>query len=109
MKCLRTSGSVCWCLFVSFCLWMSGGVSIDLGDIFGMPELLGSVFGDSLHEGFTQTGANSLFWQLKSNSRAGILILICIFIFICVYFPNIVMVKVEEQLKSNLRAGRQRE
>ena len=29
--------------------------------------------------------------QLKSNSRAGILILICICIFICVYFPNIVM------------------
>ena len=38
------------------------GVSIDLGDIFGMPELLGGVFGDSLHEGFAQTGANSLFW-----------------------------------------------
>ena len=38
------------------------GVSIDLGDIFGMPELLGSVFGDSLHEGLAQTGANSLFW-----------------------------------------------
>ena len=39
------SVGVCLCLF---CLWMSGGVSIDLGDIFGMPELLGSVFGDSL-------------------------------------------------------------
>ena len=48
------SVSVCLCLF---CLWMSGGVSIDLGDIFGMPALLGSVFGDSLHEGFAQTGA----------------------------------------------------
>ena len=46
----------------SSCLWMSGGVSIDLGDIFGMPELLGSVFGDSLHEGLAQTGASSLFW-----------------------------------------------
>ena len=53
------SVGVCLCLF---CLWMSGGVSIDLGDIFGMPELLGSVFGDSLHEGLAQTGANSLFW-----------------------------------------------
>ena len=53
------SVGVCLCLF---CLWMSGGVSIDLGDIFGMPELLGSVFGDSPHEGLAQTGANSLFW-----------------------------------------------
>ena len=56
---LAVSVGVCLCLF---CLWMSGGVSIDLGDIFGMPELLGSVFGDSLHEGLAQTGANSLFW-----------------------------------------------
>ena len=32
------SVGVCLCLFR---LWMSGGVSIDLGDIFGMPKLLG--------------------------------------------------------------------
>ena len=47
------SVGVCLCLF---CLWMSGGVSIDLGDNLGMPELLGGVFGDSL----SHTGANSL-------------------------------------------------
>ena len=55
---LAVSVGVCLCLF---CLWMSGGVSIDLGDIFGMPELLGGVW-DSLHEGFSLTGANSPIW-----------------------------------------------
>ena len=36
LECLKTSGSVCWCLFVSLDVWR--GVSIDLGDIFGMPK-----------------------------------------------------------------------
>ena len=41
------------------------GVSIDLGDILGCQSCLGvfeGVFGDSLHEGFSQTGANSPNW-----------------------------------------------
>ena len=46
-------------------------MSIDLGDIFGMPELLGGVFGDSLHEGFAQTGANSSFWPNRQNGTVG--------------------------------------
>ena len=44
--------------FVFGCL---GGVLIDLGDILGSQSCLGvfeGVFGDSLHEGFSQTGAN---------------------------------------------------
>ena len=42
-----------------------GGVSIDLGDILGCQScsrVFEGIFGDSLHEGFAQTGANSLFW-----------------------------------------------
>ena len=62
LECLKTSGSVCWCLFVSFLfLGVWRGVLIDLGDILGSQSCLGvfeRVFGDSLHEGFSQTGAN---------------------------------------------------
>ena len=36
-----------------------------------MPELLGGVFGDSLHEGFAQTGANSSFWSNRQNGTVG--------------------------------------
>ena len=43
-----------------------GGVSIDLGDILGCQScsrVFEGIFGDSLHEGFSQTGANPPFWQ----------------------------------------------
>ena len=42
-----------------------GGVSIDLGDILGCQScsrVFEGIFGDSLHEGFSQTGANPPFW-----------------------------------------------
>ena len=63
---LLTSGSIGWCLFVSFLfLVVWRGVSIDLGDILGCQSCLGvfkGVFGDSLREGSSQTGANWPFW-----------------------------------------------
>ena len=59
---LLTSGSIGWCLFVSFLfLVVWRGVSIDLGDILECQSCLGvfkGVFGDSLREGSSQTGAN---------------------------------------------------
>ena len=51
------SVAVCLSLFLGVLV----GVLIDMGDILGCQSCLGvfeSVFGDSLHEGFSQTGAN---------------------------------------------------
>ena len=62
LRLLKTSGSIYWCLFVSFLfLVVWRGVSIDLGDILGCQScsrVFEGVFGDLLHEGFSQTGAN---------------------------------------------------
>ena len=41
--CLGVFEDICWCLLVSLDVW--GGVLVDLGDTFGMPELLGGVQG----------------------------------------------------------------
>ena len=53
------------CLLVSGCIffvfWCLEGCFIWYGWYFGMPELLGGVW-DSLHEGFSLTGANSPIW-----------------------------------------------
>ena len=62
LEILKTSGSIGWCLFVSFLfLVVWRGVSIDLGDILVCQSCLGvfkGVFGDSLREGSSQTIAN---------------------------------------------------
>ena len=42
LECLKTSGSVCWCLF---CFWVSGGCFNWSGWYFGVPELLEGVRG----------------------------------------------------------------
>ena len=55
LECLKTSGSVCWCLFVSsLFLGVWRGVLIDLGDILGCQtcsKVFEGVFGDLEGEG----------------------------------------------------------
>ena len=61
-----------FCVFGFLGVWR--GDSIDLGDILGCQSCLGvfeGVFGDSLHEGFAQTGANSSFWPNRQNGTVG--------------------------------------
>ena len=61
-SCLGVFEDIWQCLLVSVLfLGIWRGVSIDLGDILGCHSCLGvfeGVFGDSLHEGFSQNGAN---------------------------------------------------
>ena len=61
-ECLKTFGIVCWYLVVSFLFFCClEGCFIWYGWYFGMSQLLGGVW-DSLHEGFSLTGANSPIW-----------------------------------------------
>ena len=73
--CLGVFEDIWQCLLVSFCLWMSWGRFNWSGWYFWDARAAWGVFegffGDSLHEGFAQTGANSSFWPNRQNGTVG--------------------------------------